>query len=610
MSKVATKKNNKKNNFEFIQKLPFIITTLVVLFIWTPAFDPINLTKATLLTALALPLLPLSFLLTTKNMRCNLQWLIPALLLILHICLQLFNQDLTVWRKTIGTFTRSSGGLILISFVLLMITVALLNYEKNLNYWRFTIYAISCLMIPYGILQISGNDPIEWNYKVSNKLLLTLGNPNFASALFGILGAALIPLFFERKLKKVNRFVALFLGLGNLILSLQTNSIQGPIAMLGGLIFVFLLLPSMLKARLSLKVLGIGTAITAGLFIVSLYFIAPTIFDRMFSYTFDLRKYYWAAALRMIEKSPFFGVGIDSYGENYRLLRGYEVTQAYSPFVYSNNAHNFFLQIGATLGIIALVFYVLIQIFVVKAILELILDKKRKTTPTEMGVIAAWVAFQLQNLVSVDQIGIQVLGWCLSGILLSSLCSSGKTISPAIELKATVAYGLVFIFACAISISTLNKDIKLKAAMQTAYDPNSIQSINERAEFIYVAAKELQGDATYVALAAENIYQTGQRELALKLALENVGNLPTSVEALSTALVLLENENRTAEAYELRKRMQKYDPFNWENLFVLAQSAQKLNYVQEAKTYYEQIIALPSSAARKLEAQNALANLS
>jgi len=610
VAKVGIKRASKKIEFELLDILPFLVTFLIVIFIWIPAFDPINLTKATFLIALALPLLPAIFFLVGKKMHSKWQWLIPALLLIIHICIQFFNQDLTVWRKTIGTFTRSSGGLVLISFILLMVTIGLLNYARNLYFWRLTIYAISCLSIPYGTMQLSGIDPIEWNYKVSNKLLLTLGNPNFASALFGILGAALIPLIFEKKIGKAHRIFALVLGLGNLVLSLQTNSIQGPIALLGGLVIIILLLPNMMKKRLFLRFLGLGTIATVGTSIFTLYFIAPTIFDKLFSYTFDLRKYYWSAALRMIQQSPISGVGIDSYGESYRLLRGYQVTQAYSPFVYSNNAHNFFLQIGATLGIVALVLYIVIQLFVVRAILKLVFDEKRITTPTEMGVIAAWVAFQLQNLVSVDQIGVQVLGWCLSGILLSSLSSSSETPSQSAKLRASISYGLILIFTCTFSVSTLNKDVKLKSSMETAYDPNSVQSINQRAESIYKAAKELEGDATYVALAAENIYQTGQRDLAIKLALENVDNFPRTVEALSTALVLLENENRISEAFELRKKMQMYDPFNWENLFILAQSAQKLNYPQEARKYYQQVISEPSSTTRKLEAQKALIDLS
>jgi len=608
--KANTKKNKKPTNFEYLNSLPFIITVGAVLFIWTPAFDPINISKASLVIALGLPLSLIMAYLAIKQWQKQWHWLSVSLLFLVYISFRMTDPNLTIWRKTIGTFTRSSGALVLISFVLIMMTTALLNYRKNLFLWRYTIYFISCIIIPYGILQISGNDPIEWNYQVSNKLLLTLGNPNFSSALFGILAAALLPIYFEKVMGKKQRVFALFLAICNFTLSLQTSSIQGPIAALGGLTIIFLLLPIMLQKRTIFKVMGLGSIAAATTFIIGLYIIAPTIFDRLFSYTFDLRKYYWSAAARMIQSHPFFGVGIDSYGENYRLLRGYEVTQFYNPFVYSNNAHNFLLQIGATLGLIGLILYLIIQAVIIFAIFKLILNKEKRITPTEMGLIAAWVAFQLQNMVSVDQIGVQILGWCLSGVLLSYLAEDKNLKVQAIKSRELVAYSLVFIFFFTFSISTLYKDVNLKKAMESAYDPNSAQSINDRATKIYQAAKKLQGDATYVALAAENIYQTGQRELAIKLALENVENFPRSVEALSTALVLLENDNRLSEAYELRKRMQQSDPYNWENLYILAEAAEKLNYIEEAKNFYQQVITKPSSQARKLDAQAALGRLS
>lgn len=601
-------KSKGSETFDILTSTAFLTVGLVVMFIWTPAFDPINISKASLLISLSLPLsLLIAYQISKK--RLNILVLSPCLLLIVYVTYRMFDENLTMWRRTFGTFARSNGGLTLISCVLVTLAISVGTYTRNIKYWRWLVSTIACIQIFYGFVQILNLDPVEWNYQVSNKILTTLGNPNFSSAIFGILGAACLPIIFTRNFEIQKKIFYGVISICSLWLSYETNSIQGPVAMVGGLVFVGLLSPVIYQKGKQYQILGVGTIITGILSLTAIYILSPGTFNRLFSYTFDLRKYYWVTAIKMMQEKPFFGVGIDSYGENYRLLRGSAVTKNYGPFVYSNNAHSVPLQIGATLGLIGFVLYLSIQIVAFIAIIKMVTNKQRILTTTELGLIGAWVAFQLQNLVSVDQIGVQIIGWCINGILISQYYLSETTKSLQYSKIILSSFGIITILISTYSFNSLYKDIHLKNAMLIPYNPNDEVSINERSKLIYQAALGISQDATYVALAAENIYQTGQHELAIKLAMENVSRFPTTAESLSTALVLLENENRFEEAYILRKAMQKSDPYNWENLFVLAERAEKLNFVNEAIGFYTELLSSSASEKRKSDGKSALLRL-
>ena len=59
----------------------------------------------------------------------------------------------------------------------------------------------------------------------------------------------------------------------------------------------------------------------------------------------------------MIKNHPWFGVGLDSYGDWYRASRTLAATIRRGPSTVSNAAHNVFIDIGATAGIFALIAY-------------------------------------------------------------------------------------------------------------------------------------------------------------------------------------------------------------------------------------------------------------
>jgi hypothetical protein len=86
--------------------------------------------------------------------------------------------------------------------------------------------------------------------------------------------------------------------------------------------------------------------------------------------------------------------------------------------VTSNAAHNVVLDFFAFGGWPLLISYVAILGFGAWAILRVTL-RKREYDPLFVAMAVAWICYQLQSIISINQIGLAVWGWLLTGALLA-----------------------------------------------------------------------------------------------------------------------------------------------------------------------------------------------
>jgi hypothetical protein len=115
--------------------------------------------------------------------------------------------------------------------------------------------------------------------------------------------------------------------------------------------------------------------------------------------------------------NPIFGVGLDSYGDWYRRSRTIEATLRRGPDITSNAAHNVFLDISAYGGFPLLLIYVALMVLVVVSSIKVI-KRSQGFNAGFVGLLAAWVAFQAQSIISINQIGLALWGWILSGLII------------------------------------------------------------------------------------------------------------------------------------------------------------------------------------------------
>jgi hypothetical protein len=138
----------------------------------------------------------------------------------------------------------------------------------------------------------------------------------------------------------------------------------------------------------------------------------------LYSYTIDLRGEYWKAGINMGLDNPIFGVGMDSYGTNYRAYRELSATVVPGLDVGTDTAHNVYIDIFAGTGFPGLITYLVMNGFVLLGAVRYL--KNYKTFDARfLTLFLCWAAYQLQSIVSINQIGLAVWGWLLGGLIIA-----------------------------------------------------------------------------------------------------------------------------------------------------------------------------------------------
>jgi hypothetical protein len=130
-----------------------------------------------------------------------------------------------------------------------------------------------------------------------------------------------------------------------------------------------------------------------------------------------LRGDYWRAGWKMTVEHPFLGVGLDSFGDWYRRTRTLEATLRNGPEITSNAAHNVLLDFSSNGGFPLVIIYLALQMLVAISAIK-ILKRSIGFDPSFAGLIAVWIAYQAQSIISLNQLGLAVWGWIISGLVI------------------------------------------------------------------------------------------------------------------------------------------------------------------------------------------------
>jgi hypothetical protein len=119
----------------------------------------------------------------------------------------------------------------------------------------------------------------------------------------------------------------------------------------------------------------------------------------------------------MTVEHPFLGVGLDSYGDWYRRARTVEATLRRGPDVVSNAAHNVLLDLSSNGGFPLLMIYLFMLGLVIVSSIK-VFRRSENFDPVFTGLFAVWIAYQAQSIISLNQLGLAVWGWIISGLLI------------------------------------------------------------------------------------------------------------------------------------------------------------------------------------------------
>lgn len=390
----------------------------VTLIIIPEAADPFNTPKLTILVLLAAWMLGNSVSFFRKKSYVNTSFKSPVVLISSFFCCALIIAALLSDEKIIaliGETQRRNG---LIAYLSLVSIFIYTSYVGSFNFvTKLLIYILFvCLVVAtYGIFQIAGLDFINWNNPYNN-MISTLGNPNFAASLLAIF---VLLLFFGINLTSYSYAYKVISSIGiilSIVAVVGSESLQGILViLLATIVYISLYFHSnKLKFYKLVLVVLFGFTIFA---ILGIFQKGP-FRDFLYKDSVSIRGYYWRAGLEMFYSHPLFGVGLDNYGSYFKQYRepGYVLKYGYE--IGSNNAHNTIIQLFATGGIFVGMSYLLILVYVLYSGLNLIYQTKGNTQKITLAVFSAWVGFNAQSLISIDNIAISIWGWVLGGLLI------------------------------------------------------------------------------------------------------------------------------------------------------------------------------------------------
>jgi len=400
----------------FLERLLLVTAALATVAI-TPksTADPINVIKMSVIAVLGFSgagLLVLNFRKLYKKDN-KLVFNISGLFII-FLLLGIFTSGKNFDQEFFGTFGRNSGFVTYISLLILMLCAAMVSTVELIKQFIVTLIAVGVLSVLYGYLQHMGIEPAGWTSPY-DPIIGFLGNPDFMGAFLGLTVIACLAPILANGVSLSNRILSTVYLLLALYLIKLSGVRQGFLVVAIGISVFFVIKLYYSKLRV-LSYLALGTSLfLLGLVFLALFNVGP-LASYLYKSSLTARGYYWEAAFSMIKENPILGVGLDSYGDWYRRTRSLEAYN-WLPTQYSNSAHNIYLDIAAGGGVpLLVVFLLLMCLALVKAMREL--RTSPKFDPFFAALLAIWVGFSAQLLISINQIGVAVWGWISTGLII------------------------------------------------------------------------------------------------------------------------------------------------------------------------------------------------
>ena len=503
-----------------------------------------------------------------------------------------------------GESQRNTGFLAYFFLAIYLMSAAKHIRLRNISSVYIAGVSVGAVMTLYGVMQHFGNDFVKWNNPY-NSVISTVGNPDFAAAIMAVFLVLAFASIFA-----TNWHIAIKVGSGLLgLLILQviqwSQARQGLLSfgVAGGLFVVIALWQKN-------RVLGIASSIgylavfTIGL--LGIFQVGP-LAPQLYKASVSIRGFYWRAGVDMFTSHPWFGVGVDRYGAYFRQYRENLYPFNYGYDITSTAAHNVIIQVFATCGIFVGLSYLGILGFVVY---RAVVGMKRATGKNRLliaGVFCAWVAYEAQSIVSIDNIGIAIWGWVLGGAVIgvslldqevSKPVELGKSVKAAAKqtsvtiatpiISAVLVLGMFLVVSTQFRAESQMFNISRYAIPTDQANRNAFHPLIRKVVDIPWMNPLYKLDLGSK-LAQAGFVDEGFAEID-KVNLED----PQSYAGLGLAASFYEQLHKYDKAAPLRERMYILDPWGAQNLLTLGQDYLQLGDKEKAKQAGQKILAMIS----------------
>jgi O-antigen ligase len=472
------------------------LTALVATLAITPwaSFDPINVPKLAVIALGGFVTLA-ALLANWKALFDRRHWTVRVLvgLFVLDLIAVLLIAGTNPNQEFFGTNGRATGFVAYVALAALLLSAAVVASSHFLSSFSRTLLITGGLSIGYGFLQAVGADPIKWINQYS-PVIGFLGNPNFQSSFVGFSGVLAFAFILTQGLKLSLRMMYVaYLALSVFVI-VKTDSQQGLLVLAGGITIVGMIWVSNSKFKVAtipaLVLSGIG-AVFVALGSLNSGPLASLLYKDSVTYRGD----YWRAGWKMTIENPLFGVGLDSYGDWYRRARTLEATLRRGPEVTSNAAHNVLLDFSSNGGFPLVMIYLALMVLVAISAIKL-LKRSNGYNPAVAGLIAVWVAYQAQSIISLNQLGLAVWGWIISGLIIGYELNTrsdekvqeikpsvgkGRNVQRVVEEKVSVKTLVSMVAGAVIGLLVGMPPLVASSQFKTAYQSNDAVKVEEAA---------------------------------------------------------------------------------------------------------------------------------
>ncbi|MHB8842388.1 MAG: O-antigen ligase family protein [Candidatus Aquicultor sp.] len=390
----------------------------------------------------------------------------------------------------------------------------------------------------YGLAQFMGFDPVAWPGQQFElwRSFSTFGNPDMLGGFLVLAFPAALASYLDAK---STRDSALYGIAGTLITAcLLTSYTRG--AWLGTLagVVVFILVAgrSVLLTPRKLAVITAVLIITFG----SIAFYSGTLADNTnllerISSTSQIsegsagsRLEIWKAALRATEERPLLGFGPDTFNllsQRYETAHYVRIVQGNST---ADNAHNYFLQLAATLGVPAAICF---AIFIIAALFysrNSIRYRDGDQKRVYAGLVAAAAGYVVYLVVGLSIIGSTPILWLIIGALLSqAYFVRTATVKAAPAIITASAISLTFLVAAYLAVVMYTADVHFNRAMALEGSANPNQTIAS-----FDTATRLYKNGLYLDLYGRYLQDVGlaQHDTSLLLRAKGIAETATDLE--------------------------------------------------------------------------------
>ena len=501
-----------------------------------------------------------------------------------------------------GQYARRTGLLEYLCLITFFLTAAYLLRLHRLATLDRTIVVLGSLLGIYGAFQHYKIDFVKWHY-IFNSIFVTLGNPDFAGAILAILLVLNFGVAINSEKEGWFRAIAAFNTLLLTIIIVLSQARQGLLAAGIGIGLVVLVWIYQRNKKVALALSGLslvgGLAVIAGMLKIG------PLTRLFYKVSVTYRGDYWRAAARMFTHHPLFGVGLDRYGAYFRQYRDVTQVARRGPTIVADAAHSVPLQLAATGGIFVILAFLTLTGFILWRGVVALRKTEGSTQILAAVIFGAWITYQAQSLISIDNLGIAIWGYILGGAVI------GISILPTdLDIKAPKPSSIQPLVSTSLAIIMVVVSVlffKAESAvhfLDSVIPPKDPKLLSQYEFFVNKPLTFAFKDPHYQLVSALDYQKVGDNAKAISLLKVIVSNDPYNTDALNALSDSYENEKNWTEAAAVDRKAVTADPFNQDTLLKLGSDLKLSGDLAGAKAVIPLINAITPNSTQAKQAQS------